>query len=52
MAIIHYHAPVHTQQALDRPADSGRCADGDSELESSVTNGVAVDMLASNPNNL
>ena len=46
VAIMHHHIPVHAQQAHDMPVDSVRCADGDSELESSVTSGVAVDRLA------
>ena len=46
VAIMHHHIPVHAQQAHDMPVDSGRCADGDSELESSVTSGVAVYRLA------
>ena len=43
---MHHHIPVHAQQAHDMPVDSVRCADGDIELESSVTSGVAVDRLA------
>ena len=46
VASMHHHISVHAQQAHDMPVDSGRCADGDSELESSVTSGVAVDRLA------
>ena len=44
--ILHRHIPVHPQQAHDMPGDSGRCADGESELESKVTGGVAADRLA------
>ena len=43
VASMHHHIPVLAQQAHNQPARSGRCADGDSELESSVTSGVAVD---------
>ena len=43
VASMHHHVPVHAQQAHYMPVDSGRCADGDSELESNETSGLAVD---------
>ena len=45
MAIMDHHTPVHTQQAHDIPADSERCADGDSELKSSEAYDIAADRL-------
>ena len=41
--IMHHHIPVHAQQAPNMPVDSGRCAVGDSELDSSETGSVAAD---------
>ena len=45
VAIMHHHTPVHAQQAHDIPADSERCADGDSELKSSEAYDIAADRL-------
>ena len=43
VASMHHHIPDYAQQANYMRVDSVRLADGDSELESGVTSGVAVD---------
>ena len=44
-SIMHHPTPVHTVHASDIVAVSGRCANGDSKLKSSETDGGAADRL-------